>query len=65
MWNKRDDEFFYGMDSQEEQEAPKLEPTRQERRWMALGALKGALLIALVYLAGGAILIWLLLFFWS
>ncbi len=39
--------------------------TRKERRWVALGALKSALLIGSVYLIGGAVLIWLMLFLWT
>ncbi len=44
---------------------PGLTLTRKERRWVALGALKSALLIGSVYLIGGAVLIWLMLFLWT
>lgn len=49
----------------EENEEPKLELSRQERRWIIMGALKSALLIASVYIIGGALLIWFLLAVWS
>ena len=49
----------------EENEEPKLELSRQERRWIIMGALKSALLIASVYIIGGALLIWFLLTVWS
>ena len=39
--------------------------TPQERRWAALGALKAALLLALVYLAGLALVIGILLWIWT
>lgn len=41
-----------------------LDLTRQERRWYALGALKSALLIGMVYLAGLAIVIAIILAIW-
>lgn len=44
---------------------PMLTLTRRERRWVAFGALKSALLIGSVYLIGGAVLIWLMLFLWT
>ncbi len=44
---------------------PRFTLTRKERRWVALGALKSALLIGSVYLIGGAVLIWLMLFLWT
>lgn len=67
MRQRREYEPFYAPENPEEEqeERPKLELTKQERRWVALGALKSGLLIALVYLIGGAILIWLMLFFWT
>ena len=43
---------------------PELQLSRHERRWVALGALKAALLIGLVYLAVIALIIWLMLHFW-
>lgn len=50
-----------------EEEDIKTEPsfTRQERRWIALGALKSALLIGAVYLIAAALLIWLMLVVWT
>ena len=38
---------------------------RQERKWYALGALKAALLIGLVYIVGLGIAILLMLFLWA
>ncbi len=65
--NNQDDKRVYEepdlMD--EENEEPKLELSRQERRWIIMGALKSALLIASVYIIGGALLIWFLLTVWS
>jgi hypothetical protein len=53
-------------DREEEQHKDPLEGlTRQERRWVALGALKSGLLIGLVYLAAGAGLIGLMLLIWN
>ena len=65
--NNQDDKRVYEepdlMD--EENEEPKLELSRQERRWIIMGALKSALLIASVYIIGGALLNWFLLTVWS
>ena len=52
-------------EKEERADRPELELTRQEKRWVALGALKGALLIGLAYLIGGAALIWLMLALWT
>ena len=52
-------------EEEERAERPELELTRQEKWWVALGALKGALLIGLAYLIGGAVLIWLMLALWT
>lgn len=49
----------------EEIQKPEIKLTRQERRWIILGALKSVLLIASVYIIGGALLIWLLLKIWN
>ncbi len=67
MRRKRDDELYYEPEirDEEEPETPEFELTKQERRWVALGALKSALLIGLVYIVGGALLIWLLLTVWG
>lgn len=43
---------------------PELQLSRQERRWVALGALKSALLIGFVYLAAFGLIIWLMLALW-
>ncbi len=51
--------------SEEEDREPELILTKQERRWIALGALKSALLIGAVYLIAGAFLIWLMLTIWT
>lgn len=50
---------------EEENREPELLLTRQERRWIALGALKSALLIGAVYLIAAALLIWLMLAIWT
>lgn len=44
---------------------PELQFSKQERRWIIFGALKTTLLIALVYLAGLGLIIWLLLKLWT
>lgn len=49
----------------EPEEKPEIQLTKEERRWIALGALKSALLIAAVYLIGAALLIWLMLVIWT
>lgn len=50
---------------EEEESEPEIELTREERRWIALGALKSTLLIALLYIIAGALLIWLMLAIWT
>ena len=50
---------------EEERERPELQLTRREKRWVALGALKAALMIGSVYLVGGAVLIALMLLIWN
>lgn len=47
-----------------EKSEPEIELTKEERRWIALGALKSTLLIALLYIIAGALLIWLMLAVW-
>jgi hypothetical protein len=47
------------------EETPELTLSRQERRWYALGALKGALMIGAVYLIGLGVLIALMLGLWT
>jgi len=67
MRRNTDDEPFYeqGLPDEEQKKRPELELTKEEKRLVALGALKSGLLIALVYIIGGAVLIWLMLFFWT
>lgn len=43
---------------------PELHFSKQERRWIALGALKSALLIGAIYVGVLGVAIWLLLKFW-
>ena len=50
---------------EEEDKEPELILTKQERRWIAFGALKSALLIGAIYLIAGAFLIWLMLTIWT
>ena len=49
----------------EENEEPKVQLSRQERRWIIMGVLRTALLIGSVYIICGALLIWFLLTVWS
>lgn len=62
---KRSWEEEYEDPENEELQEPKIKLTRRERRWFIMGALKSALLIASVYIIGGALLIWLLLKIWN
>lgn len=50
---------------EEDRPRPELELTRQEKRWIALGALKSGLLIGTVYLVVLGFLIWLMVKFWT
>ncbi len=50
---------------EEDRPRPELELTRQEKRWIALGALKSGLLIGGVYLVVFGLLIWLMLKVWT
>lgn len=61
---KRSWEAYDDQENEEIQE-PEIKLTRQERRWVIMGALKSVLLIASVYLIAGALLIWLLLKIWN
>ena len=65
----RDSEREYLYEDPEELEEEPLEPelklSRQEQRWIVLGALKSALLIGGVYIVGAALLIWFLLAIWT
>lgn len=57
--------IIYDSGERPEQEQPELQLTKEEKRWVALGALKSALLIGSVYLIGGGLLIGLLLLAWT
>ncbi len=59
--------FSGGKPKKEEKKAERImvEYTPSERRWAVLGALRAALLIALVYLAGLALVIALLIRLWK
>lgn len=48
----------------EQQPQKELDITKQERRWVALGALKSGLLIGLVYLVGLGLAILLMTLLW-
>ena len=65
----RDSEREYLYEDPEELEEEPLEPelklSRQEQRWIVLGALKSALLIGGVYILGAGLLIWFLLAIWT
>lgn len=68
MRRERDEELFYDSrvpEGEEPDDKPELKLTRQERRWVILGAMKSALLIGLLYVAAGGILIWLMLRLWQ
>lgn len=60
-WNQDD----YEDPEMEEYEEPKVQLSKEERRWFILGALKSTLLIGSVYLIGAALLIWFLLTIWN
>ena len=44
---------------------PELKLSKQEQRWIIMGALKSALLIGGAYIVGGARLIWFLMAIWT
>ena len=44
---------------------PELKLSKQEQRWIIMGALKSALLIGGAYIVGGGLLIWFLLAIWT
>ena len=66
MLNPKDPELWRIPDpnDDEDEETPQPQYTRQQRRWAALGALKGALLIGGAYLLGLGIIIGLMFLFW-
>lgn len=61
-WNQDD---YEDSEMEEEYEEPKVQLSKEERRWFILGALKSTLLIGSVYLIGAALLIWFLLTIWN
>ena len=68
MKQNRDEELYPELELPEEEEQekkPEFELTKQERRWAALGAMKAAFLIGMLYVLGGALLIWLMLTLWD
>ena len=44
---------------------PDLKLSKQEQRWIIMGALKSALLIGGAYIVGGGLLIWFLMAIWT
>lgn len=60
-------DYLYGEPEEMEEETlePELQLTRQEQRWIIMGALKSALLIGGIYIVGAALLIWFLLAIWN
>lgn len=64
---ERDEERIYdeGETREEDIWEPDLELTKEEQRWVTLGALKSALLIGMIYIVAAALLIWLLLRIWG
>lgn len=65
----RDDDYELIHDPEERIEdpdefRPELQLSRQERRWVAFGALRAALMIGLVYLAAIGLIIWIMLKVW-
>lgn len=44
---------------------PELKLSKQEQRWIIMGALKSALLIGGAYIVGGGLLIWFLMAIWT
>ncbi|MDD7389139.1 MAG: hypothetical protein PUG60_05665 [Lachnospiraceae bacterium] len=50
---------------EEEEVRPEEQLTRQERRWYIMGALKSTLLIGSAYVIGFAVIILLMLWFWT
>ena len=62
----QEDEIIYDEGERREENSwqPELEFTKEEQRWFALGALKSALMIGMIYVVAAAILIWVLLKIW-
>lgn len=66
---RREEDYEVIHDQEERREdadefRPELQLSRQERHWIALGALKSALLIGAVYMGILALIIWVMLKFW-
>lgn len=66
---RRDEDYEIIHDQEERMDdpnefRPELQLSRQERRWIALGALKGALVIGAVYMGILGLIIWLMLKIW-
>ncbi len=66
MRDYEENEMIYdeGERRPEDEWHPELEFSRQERRWIALSAMRTALGIGLIYIIGAGILIWLMLKIW-
>jgi hypothetical protein len=66
MRDYEENEIIYdeGERRPEDEWHPELEFSRQERRWIALSAMRTALGIGLIYIIGAGILIWLMLKIW-
>ncbi len=66
MLNNNDNDLWRIPEPDEDKDEQYSPPefTRQQRRWAALGALKGALLIGACYLVGLGIIIGLMVLFW-
>lgn len=66
MRNSEDYNLYEEPDALEDEPLePEIRLTRQEQRWIVLGALKSALLIGGIYLVGAGLLIWFLLAIWT
>lgn len=64
---QREEEMIYdeGETRKEDSWEPEFELTKEEQRWVALGALKSALMIGMIYIVAAAILIWIMLKIWG
>lgn len=64
-YSEKNDLYREPDEMDEEPLEPELRLSRQEQRWIILGALKSALLIGGIYIVGAGLLIWLLLAIWT
>lgn len=66
MRDYEEHEMIYdeGESRPEDEWHPELEFSRQERRWIALSAMRTALGIGMIYIVAAGILIWLMLKIW-